>query len=120
MDGQYTRLGRTPAESENLIMAKAQKRRQSAPRRSASVGHARVRCPHCGKRVSVPVQLGLGQQAYPCPACHVPIGRAFIEAEVAAEQPAATAEGDAAEATVGATTDEGEADETETETNKAS
>ena len=42
-------------------------------------------CPHCGKRVSVPAKLGLGQVSFPCPSCRVPINRTLIEAVAADE-----------------------------------
>jgi tRNA(Ile2) C34 agmatinyltransferase TiaS len=64
-------------------MAKSSKRKPTSGRRP-TVGHVRVVCPQCGKRVNVPAQLGQGQTGYPCPSCRVPISRALIEAETAA------------------------------------
>ena len=71
-------------------MAKIRKHQASKSR--AGGGNVRVVCPQCGKRVNVPAQLSPTQQAYPCPACRVPIGRAVIEAAKAeAEAPSEAA-----------------------------
>lgn len=70
-------------------MAKSKRKTSS---RHAGSGHIVVVCPQCGKRVKVPAQLGIGQAAYPCPNCRVPITRDLIEAAVSsasAEQPQA-------------------------------
>jgi len=70
-------------------MAKSDKHKSS---HRAGSGHIVVVCPQCGKRVKVPAQLGMGQTAYPCPNCRVPITRDLIEAAVSAasaEQPQA-------------------------------
>jgi uncharacterized paraquat-inducible protein A len=69
-------------------MTKSDKRKTSARRGG---GHVVVVCPQCGKRVKVPAQLGLGQTAYPCPNCRVPITRDLIEAAAGTttEQPQA-------------------------------
>lgn len=67
-------------------MAKSDKRKTSAKR--AGGGHVVVVCPQCGKRVKVPGQLGMGQMAYPCPSCRVPITRSVIEAATASDEAA--------------------------------
>lgn len=73
----------------------AKTRKHQANRSRSGGGHLRVVCPQCGKRVNVPAQLAPTQQAYPCPACRVPISRAVIEAA------RTSAEAEAAEEAVG-------------------
>lgn len=84
------------------------KRKRRTPRKR---GQVRLDCPHCGKHILVQ-ELARFQSTVPCPICHIPIARDFVEAAKQEYEEAQAAE-DAGVAEAEASADE--AAETEDE-----